>query len=199
MNKVLTPVLALAAIGGAVFSISQWNARADADAANAEREAKLAELAQAAAEAMAQSAKAKADLETALADVARLKAERDAALEKSKQVAAAGGSPAVATGEPKPQFDLRAMMGNIAKGFDDPEQRKAMKSMQERMIGGAYEKLFAQLGLNDADTKLLTEILGERNFLAMRLSPKSGRKSRPQNLNTTARRGRFWASRNSAN
>lgn len=165
MNKVLTPVLALAAIGGAVFSFSQWNARAAAEAALAESNAKIASMESSLASALAAAAKAKGDLDTELANVARLKTERDEANERAKQVAATPGAAPAA--DAKPQLDLRNIMSNLAKGFDDPEQRKGMKSMQERMVGGAYEKLFAELGLNEADSKLLTEILGERNFLAM--------------------------------
>ncbi len=39
--------------------------------------------------------------------------------------------------------------------------------MQERMVSGAYDKLFKELGLSEADSKLVSELLGERNFLAM--------------------------------
>jgi hypothetical protein len=160
--------LALAAIGGAVFSFSQWNARAATEALLAERDAKISAMEKSLADALAGAAKAKGDLDSELANVTRLKTERDEANEKAKQVAATSGTPAAApVADAKPQFDLRNVMTNLAKGFDDPEQRKGMKSMQERMIGGAYEKLFTELALNEADSKLVTEILGERNFIAM--------------------------------
>ena len=167
MSKALTPVLALAAIGGAVFSFSQWSARAAAESALAARDAKIAAMEVSLADALAAASKAKGDLDSELANVERLKLERDKADGNARKSAESGGTPAATPGDAKPQFDIRAMMGNIAKGFDNPEQRKAMKAMQERMVGTAYEKLFAELGLNEADSKLLTEIIGERNFLAM--------------------------------
>ena len=170
MNKVLTPVLALAAIGGAAFSFLQMNARSAAESAAADRDKRIAALEKSLSDALDAANKAKGDLSTELENVARLKRERDEAKEKSKLVAAAesAGEPkAPAAADPKQQFDIRNIMGNLAKGMDDPEQRKAMKSMNERMISGAYEKVFKQIGLNEGDTKLVSELLGERNFVAM--------------------------------
>lgn len=166
MSKALTPVLALAAIGGAVFSFTQWSARAQAEAAAVALNQRIASLEQSLKDALDAANKAKDELGTEKDNVARLKKERDDAQEKAKQVASNPGAPAPAA-DGKPQMDIRGILGNIAKGFDDPEQRKAMKSMQERMVSGAYEKLFKDLGLNDADTKLLSELIGERNFTAM--------------------------------
>ncbi len=171
MSKAITPILALVAVGTTAFSIVQWNARTAAEAASAERDNRLAALEQSLKDALATAAKAKDALNSEADNVARLKKERDDAKEASKQVAAAAagaaGVSAPTAADAKPQFDLRNVMGNIAKGFDDPEQRKAMKSMGERMVGGAYEKMFKDMGLTEADSKLVTELIGERNFVAM--------------------------------
>ncbi len=165
MSKAITPILALVAVGSTAFSVVQWNARVAAEAASADRDSRIAALEQSLKDALDAAAKAKDALNAEAENVARLTKERDDAKEASKQVAASGT--AAPTGDAKPQFDLRNVIGNIAKGFDDPEQRKAMKSMQERMVSGAYEKLFKELGLSEADSKLVTELIGERNFVAM--------------------------------
>ncbi len=170
MSKAITPILAIIAVGSTAFSVVQWNARTAAEAASAERDNRLSTLEQSLKDALAAAAKAKDALNSEAENVARLKKERDDAKEASKQVAAAATAAAgvsAPVADAKPQFDLRNVMGNIAKGFDDPEQRKAMKSMGERMVGGAYEKMFKDMGLNEADSKLVTELIGERNFVAM--------------------------------
>lgn len=167
MSKALIPVLALAAIGGTVFSVLEWNARASAEAAAAERDQRIAALEQSLRDALDAANKAKSDHSAELENTARLKKERDEAQEKAKNVATAAPVGEAPAADAKPQIDLRNMVGNFAKGLDDPEQRKMMKTMQERMVSGAYDKVFKQLGLNEADSKLVSELIGERNFLAM--------------------------------
>lgn len=167
MSKALLFFLSAAAAGGAAFSFVQWNARSAADAAAAERERRIAALEQSARAALDAAKKAQDDLAIEKENVARLTKERDEARAKSKEIAAAAPGTPAAAGDAKPQADFRSMLGGFAKAFDDPEQRKAMKGMQEQMVGGAYAKLFKDLGLSEADSKLVTELLSERNFLAM--------------------------------
>ena len=167
MSKALVSLLAAAAVGGTAFSLVQWNARSAADAATVERDRRIAALEQSAHAALDAAKKAQDDLAVEKANVARLTKERDDALAKAKQLAVSAPGTTAAGGEAKPQSDFRGMLGGFAKAFDDPEQRKAMKGMQEQMVGGAYAKLFKELGLSEADSKLVTELLGERNFLAM--------------------------------
>ena len=162
MNKVLTPILAIAAVAGALFSVSQWNARAALEAAALENSQRISALEKSLQEALDAAKSAKDDLAVQKLNAERLTTERDDAMKN----ATASGDTKTA-GEAKPQFDMRNMLSNLAKSMDDPEQRKVMKSMNERMVGGAYEKIFKQLGLSDDDSKLITELLGERNFMAM--------------------------------
>lgn len=165
MSKVLPAILAAAAIGGAAFSFVQFSARCSAEAEAAKLESRIETLERSLSDALAAATKSQDELGIERDNAARLKMERDAALAKSQQVAAAG-APGAST-EAKPQFDIRGAIGGFAKAFDDPEQRKAMKGMQEQMVGGAYARLFKELGLSEADSKLVSELLGERNFLAM--------------------------------
>ena len=166
MSKAPIFLLAVAA-AGAAFSFVQWNARSAADAAAAERDRRIAALEQSTRDALDAAKKAQGELANEKDNVARLTKERDDERAKSKQLAAAApGTPAVG-GDAKPQPDFRGALGGFAKAFDDPEQRKAMKGMQEQMVGGGYAKLFKELGLSEGDSKLVTELLGERNFVAM--------------------------------
>ena len=165
MNKTLGSIFAVAALAGAALSYVQWNARSAAESTAAERDRRIAALEQSLREALDAAKKSADELGIEMDNVARLKKERDAALEKSQQIAT--GVPGAPAPEAKPQFDIRGMLGGFAKAFDDPEQRKAMKGMQEQMVGGAYAKIFKDLGLSEADSKLVSELLGERNFLAM--------------------------------
>ena len=162
MSKALTPILVIATASGAIFSIMQWNARAAAESSLAELNQRLAKLEKSALDAQDAAKTAKEEASIQKENAERLTKERDEA--RSQPLTAEAAKPA---SEAKPQFDLRNMIGNIAKGMDDPEQRKAMKSMTERMVSGAYEKLFKDLGLSEADSKLVSELLGERNFVAM--------------------------------
>lgn len=163
MNKVLTPILAIAAIGGTLFSVSQWNARATLEATALENSQRISALEKSLREALDAAKSANDELAVEKKNTVRLTGERDDAM---KNPTASSGE-AKSTSEAKPQFDMRNMLSNFAKGMDDPEQRKVMKSMNERMVSGAYEKIFKQLGLSDDDSKLITELLGERNFMAL--------------------------------
>ncbi len=166
MNKALAAILALAA-GAVAFSVVQWNARSAAEAAAAEREQRMAALERSLRDALDDAKKSKDELALEKDNVARLKKERDDALEKTKLAASAPSAAGAPGPDGRPQFDPRAMLGGFAKAFDDPEQRKAIKGMQEQMVSSAYAKLFKELGLSEADAKLVTDLLGERNFLAM--------------------------------
>ena len=164
MSKAPAPILAVVAIGAAAFAVFQFNARSAAESAAAERDRRITALEQSLREALDAAKKSQDELGIEKDNVARLRKERDSAVEKSKQVA---GTPGASGPDAKPQFDLRSALGGFAKAFDDPDQRKSMKSMQERMVSGAYEKFFKELGLSEADAKLVSELLGERNFMAM--------------------------------
>jgi hypothetical protein len=166
MSKALPSIIAIVAAGAATFAVIQFNARSAAEAAALERQRSLAAAEQSLREALDTAARAKDELAAEKDNVARLKKERDDALAKAK-LAGTPGAPGAPSADGKPQMDIRGMMSGFAKAFDDPEQRKAMKGMQEQMVSGAYAKLFKELGLSDADAKLITELLGERNFLAM--------------------------------
>ncbi len=167
MSKVLPSILAVAAAGAVAFAVIQFNARSAAEAAALERQKSIAAAEKALREATEASAKAQEELAAAKENIARLMKERDDAIAKAKLAGNPGSSGGAPGADGKPQMDVRGMMSGFAKAFDDPDQRKAMKGMQEQMVSGAYAKLFKDLGLSEADSKLITELLGERNFMAM--------------------------------
>jgi hypothetical protein len=105
----------------------------------------------------------------------RLKRERDEAKDKIKQLLAdaeagkkndSGAAAGAAAANPK-AFDLRGMFQGFAKQMDDPEMRKMMRQNQERMVTAAYEALFKKLGLSEQDSKLVADLIAERNFTAL--------------------------------
>ena len=169
MSKLFLPIVGAFAIGSGVMAVTQFQAGS----------ALKADLARLAADLAAQkdafqALRADSDKSIALLkeDNERLKKERDQARDKARQLLADGGKTADSPGGENPganpkQFDLRGMMQGFAKRMDDPDTRKMMKQGQERMIGGAYDSLFKKLGLNDQETKLVTELLAERNFAAL--------------------------------
>lgn len=167
MSKAVPSILAVAAAGAVAFAIVQFNARSDAEAEALKRKQSIIEAEKSLSKALEDVTKAQEALALEKENVARLKKERDEALAKAKLGGAEGSPGAVAGTDAKPPADFRGMLGGFAKAFDDPEQRKAMKGMQEQMVGNIYSKLFKELGLSEADSKLLTELLGERNFMAM--------------------------------
>jgi hypothetical protein len=170
VNKLLLPILAAIAIGSGVMAFTKFQSHS----------ALQAELARISAELAAQNdalRALRADSDQAIAllkeDNERLKRERDQAKEKAKElVADAGaagskGADSSKDGANPKQFDVRGMMQGFAKRMDDPETRKMMKQGQERMISGAYDSVFKKLGLSDQETKLVTELLADRNFAAL--------------------------------
>jgi hypothetical protein len=102
-------------------------------------------------------------------DNERLKKERDEALARSRQVAADRGASDKGgpQGDRSRQPDLRGLFQGFAKQMDDPETRKMMKQGQERMVAAAYESLFKKLGLDEQQSKLVAELLNDRNFAAL--------------------------------
>lgn len=166
MSKALVPILAILAAVAVAFAVVQLDARYAAEAGAQLRQHHLAAAEEALREASNAATKAMDELAAEKENVARLKKERDDALARAKQASSLSAAGA-AGADAKPQFDLRNALGGFAKAFEDPEQRNAMKSMQTRMVSGAYEKLFKDFGLSEADAKLVSELLGERNFLAM--------------------------------
>jgi len=84
-----------------------------------------------------------------------------------KAKSAAQMTPGAATGSNPKQIDPRGMFQVFAKQMDNPEMRKMMKQGQERMVTAAYEALFKKLGLSDEETKLVAELIADRNFAAL--------------------------------
>ena len=171
MNKFVLP-LVLALVGSGVFAFTQFRA---ASGSQSEFDRVSRELA-AQQESLKKLLAATRNADDALAllkeDNERLKKERDAALEKNKQLLAsnsAGGKDAGGaekSGKPK-QIDLREVFQGFAKQMDDPETKKMMKQSQSRIVAGAYDRIFKSLGLSDEDTKLVTELIADRNFAAL--------------------------------
>jgi hypothetical protein len=170
MNKLL-PAAVIVALGSIVFAITQFRAssalRAELAGIRLELDAERAQV----KKLLAAVQGANDALALLKEDNDRLKKERDDAKEKSRSLLAGRGPEdkgAPGDGGPKDkQPDLRGLFQGFAKQLDDPDTRKLMKQGQERMVAAAYESLFKKLGLSEQDSKLVAELLGDRNFAAL--------------------------------
>jgi hypothetical protein len=164
MTKVLIPVLAVAAIGSGIYAFME---KSRADDLQGQIGALKETISRHEADALA-ARKTKDQLADLLADNERLKRERDDAKSRSKEVAVAA-NPAVPAkdGPAAGQPDFRNLLQGFAKQMDDPDVRKTMKTQQQQQIAGAYEALFKKLNLSEDESKLVAELLAERNFTAI--------------------------------
>ena len=164
MTKALIPILTITTIAGGVFAFME-KSRAD------ELAAEIAGLKNKVAQHDGDSAALKKALEELVdmkANNARLARERDEAKAKNKGLASEGessrpGAPAANAQQP----DIRNFIQGFARQMDDPDVRKTMKAQQQQQIENAYESLFKKLNLSEADSKLVAELLADRNFTAM--------------------------------
>lgn len=165
MSKAVASAATILAIAGGVAAFTQYRAAESARAEAAELAAKFAEQVD---RVTAMGAETEKTVSLLKEDIERLRRERDQALEKGRQLAMAGGTGgATGAGANTKQADLRAIMQGFASRLDDPETRKAMRQGQERMVAGVYASLFKKLGLTEDESKLVAELLAERNFAAM--------------------------------
>ncbi len=172
MSRLVLPLAIAVAIGSGLFAVTQFYSASEL----------RTQVARISAELAAEKAfLKKLHVEKQASDDAlallkenneRLKRERDEMRDRNKQLLAdleAGkknpsSAPGAASGK---QFDLRGMFQGFARQMDDPEMRKMMKQGQERMVTTAYEALFKKLGLTDQESKLVAELIADRNFAAL--------------------------------
>jgi len=173
MNKVLVPVLALAAAGGIAFGIIEMGGGGD----QARLDQLSAELDKAQKD-LAEKTRQLHELDALREQVARLTAEKESLAkdlaearsnaEKNAGIASAEkGEPG--TGKPG-QMDrngMTAMARGFFKNLDDPNFREAMKGNTLRQIAGAYGPLFKKLGLDDETSKLAADLIAERGIAAL--------------------------------
>lgn len=169
MNKLILPVSILLAAGGIGFGVMGNMSKQDDNALAS----KISTLEKANQEAIENLRKANLDLALIKENNARLQSERDAAKKKAadleSKLAAGGGSGAeggqVAGGNS--EQGIRGMAQDWAKRMDDPEVRGMMKQGQERMISRSYDRLFSNLKLSEEDSKLVADLLADRNLAAL--------------------------------
>ena len=165
MTKALIPILTVAAVAGGVFAFIE-KSRAD------ELDAQLAGLREEVARQKLDAgalAKLQAELDDFKANNARLTRERDDAQARNKELAANGNGskPAATPAAGGQQPDFRNMIQGFARQMDDPDVRKTMKAQQQQQISNMYESLFKKLNLSEEESKLVAELLADRNFTAM--------------------------------
>lgn len=176
MSKPLLLLAGTIAIGSAALAVTQLQSAAELKALVARISAESKEHQDALRKLQADKQASDDSLALLQDNNDRLKRERDEAKDKIKQLLAdadAGkknepGAAAAGTAGANPkQFDLRGMFQGFAKQMDDPDMRKMMKQSQERMVTAAYGALFKKLGLSEQDSKLVADLIAERNFTAL--------------------------------
>jgi hypothetical protein len=172
MNKVLIPVLVLAAVGAATFGFIEMSAAGEATSDRDHLNSKLSEQEKALADALAARKLALEELQAVKDYSERVKAERDEAKKKAKELAdaaeknaglAAAPAPAEGGRENQRRGDIRNLAQNFFSEMDNnPEVRNALKSRQTEGIAKAYAGLFKKLNLSESDSKLVSELLSDR-------------------------------------
>ena len=158
MPRSLSAILVALAVAAGAFAWFQHDSAARLKAQIAES-ASAREAAQKAAQAAeAELARLKSEAELAKENIARLTAERDAALARAKNPTAADASSA-ASGAPKPGTDTggKGMMEGFAKMFSTEEGKKMMRSQMSMAIKMQYGSLAKDLKL---DPKVADQVLG---------------------------------------
>ncbi|MEO6739692.1 MAG: hypothetical protein ABIP20_05530 [Chthoniobacteraceae bacterium] len=158
MQRSLPAILLALAVAAGAFAFFQYDSAAGLKRQIAEN-ASAREAAQKAAQAAeAELARLKTETELTRENIARLTAERDAALARTKNSTAAGASSA-APGAAKPGTDAggKGMMEGFAKMFSTEEGKKMMRSQMSMAMKMQYGSLAKDLKL---DPKVADQVLG---------------------------------------
>jgi hypothetical protein len=172
MNKILIPAISIAAAGAVAFGIVKMNSADETQKHLDELSAKLGQQEKSLADALAGINSARSDMDALRAQNEFLKSERDKAEKRAKEAAenaaanAGIASAPVDSPEKQGQEAIKNIAQAFAKGMDDPEVKKIMRSGQTRMISGVYDGLFKKLNLSEADQQVVSELISERNMAA---------------------------------
>jgi hypothetical protein len=174
MTKALIPVLAVVAAGTATLAFVQMNRVGGLQDQVATLSAQVAQRDKSLADALKGLNDATAKLAEDRDNIARLTKERDEARARTKELAEAAqagagiaSAPSGQTPDAKAGEEIRNIFQGFARRMDDPEVRKAMKSQQERLVGSAYDAVLKKLNLSEDDSKLVTELISDRNMAAL--------------------------------
>ena len=174
MTKALVSVLAVVAAGSATFGFMQMSRLGELQDQVSALSAQVAERDKSLGDALKGLNAVNAKLTEDAANIARLTKERDDARARNKELASAAqesagvaSAPTAPTPDAKAGEDLRNLFQGFARRMDDPEVRKAMKSQQERAITAVYDTILKKLNLSEEDSKLVTELISDRNMTAL--------------------------------
>ncbi len=160
MQRFLPTFLVALAVAAGVFAYVQYDSAATlkreiADTASAREAALKAE-----SDARAEMARLKAETEAARENIARLTAERDAALARARN--APGGAPMPIGGTPPPEKAGNGMMEGIAKMFSTEDGKKMMRSQMAMGLKMQYGGLAKDLKLDPKVADQVMALLGDR-------------------------------------
>ena len=171
MGKITLPLIVAIAAGSCVMAFTQFQSASGLKSELARISGELAAQQEALAKLQAEKKDAEDSLARLKEDNDRLRKERDEAKDRNRQLLADAGPGAAkpageAAGGAQKPIDIRGFIQGFAKQMDDPAVRKMMKQGQERMVTSAYDALFKKLGLSEQDSKLVADLIAERNVTA---------------------------------
>ena len=160
MKRTLPAILTAFAVSAGVFAFVQYSGTASlrqqiADSAAAREAAQKATLT-----AEAELARVRAESDLAKENIARLTAERDAALARAKSAPVAGALP----GAPMPATDTggKGMMEGFAKMFSTEEGKKMMRAQMSMAMKMQYGSLANDLKLDPKVADQVLALLADR-------------------------------------
>jgi hypothetical protein len=157
MKSPLTPIFAVVALTAGAFAWLQY----DSAAKLRQQIASLTSERDAAQKAQAELARLKAEADIEKENVARLTAERDAALARAKSLPP---MPPPGTPPPAGEKDGGGMMESIAKMFSTEDGKKMMRSQMAMGLKMQYGGLAKDLKLDPKVAEQVMSLLGDRQM-----------------------------------
>ena len=158
MQRFLPSILVALAVAAGVFAYVQYDSAAALKREIAQTAAARETAQKAESSGQSELSRLKSEIDAARENIARLTAERDAALARAKN-AAGGSAPMAMTGTPPPTAEKAGnpMMEGIAKMFETEDGKKMMRSQMAMGLRMQYGGLAKDLKL---DPKVADQVMG---------------------------------------
>ena len=164
MQRFLPAILVALALAAGVFAYVQYDTAASLKREIAQTAASHENAQKAESSGQSELSRLKSEIDAAKENIARLTAERDAALARAKN-AAGGSAPIAMTGAtppPAPEKAGNPMMEGIAKMFETEDGKKMMRSQMAMSLRTQYGGLAKDLKLDPKVADQVMGLLGDR-------------------------------------
>lgn len=163
MPRFLPAIIVALALAAGVFAYFQYDSAASLRREIAETGATRERLEKADSSAQSEIARLKAEIDAARENIARLTKERDSALARTQNPAAGGLPPAMTSTPPTaPEKAGNPMMEGVAKMFSTEEGKKMMRSQMAMGLRMQYGGLAKDLKLDPKVADQVMNLLGDR-------------------------------------